>query len=417
MKPEELVDLFVLSPVGMVTLDDEGVVAVANPSARRLLHPFLPAGDLSPFFDVLAPWLGDLGYRARSFREPRGVVEEGITMLVPTGRERGQALSLALVKRGPREFIALVTETAAVAELDADVRALSARLRALDEGMRDYAMYLVDADGIVTTWSESAQRVHQCEAASIVGRSMTVLAPSDAGAAAHLRDTLAAAEQDGWVEEESFRSRLDGTPFWATTVITALEAAGSGSRFQVLTRDLSERRRLEEIVREGVGSPMDDLTGVTARRGFYDTAATEIARARRYGHPLTLLLVDPDHFRELNEAHGTAFGDECLKAIAWVCRQESRTTDVIGRVGGEEFAVLLPSTELSGGLVLAERIRERMHRHVFAGANSSVRCTLCVGVAELREEAATVDGLLALAETAVERAKAAGRNLVVGLDD
>ena len=99
-----------------------------------------------------------------------------------------------------------------------------------------------------------------------------------------------------------------------------------------------------------------------------------------------------------------------------MCRQESRTTDIVGRVGGEEFAVLLPSTELSGGLVLAERIRERMQRHSFQGEYQGVRCTLSVGVAELSDEVTSVDGLLTAAATAVERAKQAGMNLVVGYD-
>ena len=101
-----------------------------------------------------------------------------------------------------------------------------------------------------------------------------------------------------------------------------------------------------------------------------------------------MLLIDPDNFRDINEQHGEAFGNEWLRAIAWVCRQESRTTDVVGRVGGEAFAVLLPSTELSGGLVLAERIRERMQRHVFRGDVQGVRCTLSVGVVRARLGAA-----------------------------
>lgn len=416
MTPEALLDIFMLSPVGMVTLDDDGQVGVANPSAKRLLHPYLRSGDLSPFFDVLAPWVGDLGSRARSFSEARGVVAEGLALLIPATRERGHSLLLSLIKRGPGEFIALVTEAERLAALHDETQMLSDRLRAIDQGIRDFALYLVDAKGLVQTWSESAARVHHCSAAEIVGRSMATLAPADSGGDAHVRDMLDAARKDGWVEEEAHRIRRDGTPFWATTVVTALEEARGGAYYQVITRDLSERRRLEDLVREGGAAPTDDLTGVATRRGFYETAATEIARARRYSHPLTLLLVDPDRFRELNESHTSSFGDECLRAIAWVCRQESRTTDVIGRVGGEEFAVLLPSTELSGGLVLAERIRERMQRHLFPGAFSGVRCTLSVGVAELREEAASVDGLLALAETAVGRAKQAGRNLVVGLD-
>lgn len=416
MTSEALLDLFMLSPVGMVMLDDEGQVGVANPSAKRLLHPYLRSGDLSPFFDVLAPWVGDLGSRARSFADTRGVVEEGLPVLIPATREGGHSLLLALVKRGPGEFVALVTEAERLALLQDEIQVLTDRLRSIDQGIRDYALYLVDANGIVRSWSESAARVHHCSASEIVGRSMATLAPADSGGEVHVRDMLEAARKDGWVEEEANRLRRDGTPFWATTVVTALEESRGVPYFQVITRDLSERRRLEDLVREGGAAPTDDLTGVATRRGFYETAATEIARARRYSHPLTLLLVDPDRFRELLDAHSSSFGDECLRAIAWVCRQESRTTDVIGRVGGQEFAVLLPSTELSGGLVLAERIRERMQRHVFPGAFSGVRCTLSVGVAELREEAATVDALLALAETAVGRAKQAGRNLVVGLD-
>ena len=184
----------------------------------------------------------------------------------------------------------------------------------------------------------------------------------------------------------------------------------------VVTRDLSERKKFEQALSEEQTSSTDYLTGVSARRGFFDVASAEIARARRYGHPLALLLVDPDKLRELNDTFGTEFGDECLRALAWVCRQESRTTDVVGRVGGEEFAVLLPSTELSGGLVLAERIRERMARHVFTGEAKDVTCTVCVGVVELSDEASSVDALLTIGDVAVQRAKQAGRNLVVGYD-
>lgn len=412
MTPDTLLDVFVLAPVGMVALDDEGQVEVANPAAKRLLHPFVRGGELSPMFDVLAPWVGDLGARARSFAEERGVVAEGITLT--TGA--GEAVLLSLVKRSPGRFVALVTDAPRLAALEEATQSLTSRLAAIDRGVRDYALYIVDDNGVVVSWSESAERVHQMGASEIVGRSMASLAPASSGGDAHVRDLLAAADRSGWAEEEGDRVRRDGTPFAATTIVTVLESPGTERRFQVLTRDLSERRRLERLAQEG-SSTDDDLTGVATRRIFYDVATTEISRARRYQQPLTVLLVDPDHFRDVNDTHGTAFGDECLRTIADVCRQESRNTDIIGRVGGEEFAVLLPSTELAGGLVLAERIRERMARHVFPGEQSGLRCTVCVGVAELAAEAPTVDALLGMAETAVSRAKQAGRNLVVGLDD
>lgn len=413
MTPEALLELFVLSPVGMVAMDDEGQVEVANPAAKRLLHPFSRSGEITPFFDVLSPWVGDLGSRARGLDAPSGVVTEGARLVT----DAGEALLLALVKRAPGRFVALITEAAQLAQLEDETRALTAQLRAIDRGVRDYALYVVDGDGVVQSWSESAERVHQCGAADIVGQSMALLTPSASGGDTHVRGLLDAATQRGWSEDEGERARRDGTPFAASTVVAALNHGTDAVRFQVITRDLSERRRLEQLAQGAGGTSADDLTGVATRRSFYDTAGVEISRARRYGQPLTVLLVDPDRFREINETHGTEFGDECLRTIAWICRQESRNTDVIGRVGGEEFAVLLPSTELSGGLVLAERIRERMQRHVFPGDHRGGRCTVSVGVAELVGEAATVDALLGMAETAVKRAKSAGRNLVVGLDD
>lgn len=413
MTPEALLDLFVLSPIGMVAMDDAGQVEVANPAAKRLLHPFSRSGEITPFFDVLAPWVGDLGSRARALDEPRGVVAEG----VPLQTDAGDALLLSLVKRAPGRFVALVTEAAQLAALETETHALAAQLRAVDRGVRDYALYVVDANGVVLSWSESAERVHQCGANDIVGQSMAALAPGASGGEAHMRDLLHAAAQRGWSEDESERARRDGTPFPASTMVAAFDHGSGARRFQVITRDRSERRRLEQLAQGAGGTAVDDLTGVATRRSFYETAGVEISRARRYGQPLTVLLVDLDRFREVNETHGTEFGDESLRTIAWICRQESRNTDVIGRVGGEEFAVLLPSTELSGGLVLAERIRERMQRHVFPGDHRGGRCTVSVGVAELVGDAATVDALLGMAETAVQRAKSAGRNLVVGLDD
>lgn len=199
--------------------------------------------------------------------------------------------------------------------------------------------------------------------------------------------------------------------------MTALRGAdGVTLGFSVVTRDLSERRKYEDAVRDDASSSTDYLTGASTRRAFFDVASSEVARARRYAQPLSLLLVAPDNFRDISSLNGEEFADEWLRAIAGVCRQESRTTDVLGRVGGEEFAVLLPSTELSGGLVLAERIRERMQRHVFAGDSQGTRCTLSVGVAEVTDEVASVDGLLEASATAVERARQAGMNLVVGFD-
>lgn len=415
MTPEALLDLFLLSPVGLVEVDEQGRVEVANLAARRLLTPFTSTGSLEDLFNTLGAVAPDLAARVRGFDGPRGIIVDSLELLAP-GQHSGVFLSLVKVATG--RIVAVATDASELASARGMISKLTQRLDAVQGAVRDYAIYTLDAEGQVDSWSSAAERVHQWNAASIIGERMTALLPPDHGGASYLPDTLALAARNGWCEEEGYRQRQDGTTFWASTVITALrDAAGEAVGYSVVSHDVSERRRLEERLRDDASSTTDYLTGVSARRAFFDVAQSEVARARRYALPLTLLLVDPDHFRDLVEQHGDPFANEWLRAIAWVCRQESRTTDVVGRIGGEAFGVLLPSTELSGGLVLAERIRERMARHVFSGDFAAVRTTLSVGVAEVTDAITSVDGLLGAAGTAVDRARQAGMNLVVGYDD
>jgi diguanylate cyclase (GGDEF)-like protein/PAS domain S-box-containing protein len=415
MTPEALLDLFLLAPVGLVEVDEEGRVEVANLAARRLLTPFTSTGTLDDFFGALAAVAPDLASRARAFDGPRGVIVDGYELLAP-GQHSG--VQLSLVKVGTGRIVAVASDASGLASARGLVARLEQRLTAIEGAVRDYAAYTVNAMGVIDSWSVAAERVHQWSGSEIIGKPMTMLLAPDAGGQGYLQDTLALAARNGWCEEEGHRARQDGTTFWASTMVTALrDAAGEAVGFSVVTQDISEQRRAEAERLEDATSTNDYLTGALARRAFFDVAQSEVARARRYGQPLTMLLVDPDHFRDLVTGHGDEFGNEWLRAIASVCRQESRNTDVVGRVGGEAFAVLLPSTELSGGLVLAERIRERMARHVFSGDYQAVRCTLSIGVADVTDAITSVDGLLGTAGTAVERARQAGMNLVVGYDD
>ncbi|MEQ1691378.1 MAG: sensor domain-containing diguanylate cyclase [Gemmatimonas sp.] len=414
MTPEALLDLFVLSPVGLVETDEEGKVVIANLAARNLLTPFTRMGSLDDLFSALASVAPDLAARVRGYAAPRGVVVESIELIAPG---EGRGVHLSLVKVSPTRVVAVASDASGLAQARGLVAQLEQRLHAVEGAVRDYAIYTITGDGMIASWSAAAERVHHWSAAEMVGRPAAMLLAGDAGGAAHIQETLSQAARNGWSEEEGFRLRSDGSSFSATTIVTALRGAdGAAIGFTVVTRDLSEQRKFEEAVRDDASSNTDYLTGASTRRAFFDVASSEVARARRYGQPLSLLLVAPDNFRAIGEAQGDEFANEWLRTIASVCRQESRTTDVLGRVGGEEFAVLLPSTELSGGLVLAERIRERMQRHVFTGDLKGNRCTLSVGVAEVLDAITSVDGLLEASATAVERARQAGMNLVVGYD-
>ncbi len=162
---------------------------------------------------------------------------------------------------------------------------------------------------------------------------------------------------------------------------------------------------------------LDSLTGVYNRRTFKELAEPLLSRARRTRGPVSLLMLDIDHFKRVNDTHGHLAGDEVLTGFAAVVRDCLRKEDLLARYGGEEFVVLLPGTEQAAAAALAERMRERVaHAQLHAG-NAEVRITLSVGVAgESGAQLPSLDVMLGRADQALYAAKAAGRNRVIALD-
>jgi diguanylate cyclase (GGDEF)-like protein len=130
---------------------------------------------------------------------------------------------------------------------------------------------------------------------------------------------------------------------------------------------------------------------------------------------LTLLMIDVDYFKRYNDTYGHQQGDELLRQIAEILRQNIRQSDIAGRYGGEEFAVILPETDKESAAVLAQRLCEVVARTPFPGypGGPPVRCTVSIGVASYPEDALTVSDLIAAADTALYRAKRFGKNRVV----
>ncbi len=161
----------------------------------------------------------------------------------------------------------------------------------------------------------------------------------------------------------------------------------------------------------------DPLTGLLNRRGFEDRGITELHRAQRYGTPVSVLVGDIDHFKQVNDSRGHAVGDEALRVVAERWQEVLRDVDVCARLGGEEFAALLPHTSLSEALVVAERIRERVRSSPIASDPAqdagAFTITISLGVAELQGDP-DLDALLARADDALYQAKRNGRDRVVG---
>lgn len=156
----------------------------------------------------------------------------------------------------------------------------------------------------------------------------------------------------------------------------------------------------------------DPLTGAPNRRTFLEQAVKEISRAKRYNHDVGFLICDLDHFKRINDTHGHLVGDDVLKAFYGIAKTDLRTTDLIGRFGGEEFGIMLPETGVTDAIQLAERLRERLSGLELASPEGTVKATVSVGVAVLEEMDADLDSLMARADRALYEAKDSGRNLV-----
>jgi diguanylate cyclase (GGDEF)-like protein len=170
-----------------------------------------------------------------------------------------------------------------------------------------------------------------------------------------------------------------------------------------------ENARLHEVVREQALT--DELTGLVNRRRFVETLEVEIMRASRLDVPLSLLFADLDDFKRINDRLGHFAGDEALRTFAKLLRAELRAIDTAGRLGGEEFAVLLPGTELEDALVVADRIRRRLpEQAAMQKLLGGSALTTSIGVVQYRS--GTPEDLLALADAALYRAKGQGKNRV-----
>lgn len=154
----------------------------------------------------------------------------------------------------------------------------------------------------------------------------------------------------------------------------------------------------------------DPLTGLFNRRQFLTMTDAEWSRFQRYYRSLSVLMVDIDHFKSINDRFGHAVGDEAIRAVADICVRGKRKSDVVGRVGGEEFAVLLPETTLSRARTVAERIRKRVEGLTLTAEDRPVQLTVSVGVAEAITSMPGVDALMKAADAALYQAKEGGRN-------
>ncbi len=193
--------------------------------------------------------------------------------------------------------------------------------------------------------------------------------------------------------------------FAEEVIKTAVNAIEKAYQLETVQSDKEKYRWLATV---------DALTGCMNRRAFTERLEREFGRVRRYRVKLSVMMIDLDRFKDVNDSHGHIVGDNVLRQLGDILRDEVRSVDLAARYGGEEFVILLPDTDLEGAVTFAERLRKRVEEHDFAEAGDPLRITVSIGVASASVEGGLTEpeSLIAKADEALYRAKNDGRNRV-----
>ena len=277
-----------------------------------------------------------------------------------TGETRWFLVSLSAVRDASAE------RTRAVAQfIDITIRKQAerdaARFTAVVENSHD-AIIAKELDGTVTCWNPGAEQLYLYSEDEMLGNSVSVLIP--AGHEDELPSLLRRVAAGELIEDfETVRQRKDGTSVdVAVTISPIRDAHGAIIGATTIARDISARLRHEEQLR--VASEEDPLTGLCNRRSFERHLNAQIARSHRYPEPSAVLVLDLNHFKQINDTYGHRAGDDALKHVATVLSQRLRQTDVVARIGGDEFAVLLPHVNPSQTEAMVDDLRRQDPRIV-----------------------------------------------------
>jgi len=424
-------------------------ISLRNPLAlARSVHRLAPAVHL---VFVIVPERAE-EFRVALARAPLignhwDVVEEGDVSLVPVVREAGRATGRRLAHQAAVQRLNDQLRSGPAAPADARRLIVTNHYLASILEYAEDAILAVEHDDRIASWNRGAAQLFGVEGAEVLGRSVGRLA-ADGYAEAFL--ALVASARGGTAVRnlEMTCRRADGTPFHAeVTIAPVRDDVGAVDSVSVVARDVTERRRyqaevealnaelrwrvhdlnranaelertLEQLERtklELIGlnealerqATTDALTGLKNRIVFQNSLVEMIAVAERHGDPLSVLLVDVDHFKRVNDTWGHQEGDRVLREVARALAGRVRDQDIVARFGGEEFAVLLPHADLAAAVALAEQLR--------SGCRHAVQLepplTVSIGVASYVYGDSDVQ-LIGRADAALYGSKANGRDRV-----
>lgn len=308
--------------------------------------------------------------------------------------------------------VAMVTDIDMQKRSERALRESEERLRFITENTLD-AVWQLDANGLVTWVNGADERMRGQGRADVVGVQFRDLIRSDGHAAFDQAMQHGDADGDGRVircEIEMFCK--DGSAIWVEANFRAIRGTNGGTEgFIGVTRDASHHRATHDRLREE--TIRDSLTGLFNRRFLDESLDRELARARRDGLPLALLMIDIDHFKQLNDTYGHPAGDEVIRRVGGLIRSRARSGDLPCRYGGEEFLLVLPNMTLATAVERAEEWRAAFANDWAVIGENAIAVTVSIGVAAFPDHGERSETLVDAVDQALYAAKRRGRNRVV----
>ncbi len=405
---ETLLAFLYLCPTGVVQFAADGTVRMINPHAVQLLLPISPMRTIANFFVALERCAPELRNIAGTFSADRGQVVQGHRIVVGGTGPGPRFLSCSLLKISADCLTAVLQDVSREVQQEQRLKQNEALFSAIVTGANDFALFSLNERGRIDSWNLSAVRQTGYPAEDVLGRDLDNLIDADLPKAKLMTEQVVAAAQEGWSLREARFLHRDGRRYWCQILVAAVEGSHGGIHgFSVVMRDVTERRMTNEELRRLVTT--DHLTGAANRAYFFEQASIAFDRSKRNERPFSILMLDVDHFKSVNDGFGHAAGDAVLQALVQRCRTCLDEADILARLGGEEFAVLLPNADRTEAALIAERMR-----HSVATLDGlPVKVTISLGCAQMNKQIDGIDALLRQADQALYKAKRAGRDQVV----
>ncbi|HVA09760.1 MAG TPA: diguanylate cyclase, partial [Acidimicrobiales bacterium] len=272
----------------------------------------------------------------------------------------------------------------------------AAHFKAVVESSHD-AIISKDLSGIITSWNAGAEHLFGYSAAEVIGKPVAILATP--GRDDEVSDLLRRVRTGAQVDDfETVKERKDGSQVEVSLTMSPMrDRSGRIFGASTIARDISERLRYQEQLRRL--AEHDPLTGLRNRRRFERDIDEQVGRARRYGEQATLLVIDLNGFKRINDTFGHRNGDRALKAVSAALKSRLRETDVVARLGGDEFAILLPYSNTEQGTIIAEDLRRTIDEcSIDLEGIARVQVTASVGIVQIDGHTESQDEIMAEAD-------------------